>query len=77
MYNVLLSSLRNGLEGLVPRNLCVKSPHGLKKRDRLAIVCTEQSEFVLPIYSYVQGTYGENITQDNINKMADESFILF
>ena len=49
-------------------NLCAMSPNGLKKRDRLAIVRTERSEYFLPIYFYVQDTYKGNNFPDQTNK---------
>ena len=52
-------------------NLCVKSPNGLKKRDQSAIVRTEQSEYFLPIYFYVQNRYEGNNFPDQTNKNGE------
>ena len=52
-------------------NSCVMIPDGLKKRVRSAIVRTEQQKNIFFIYSYVQGTYRENISQDKTNKNGE------
>ena len=57
-------------------NICAMSTNGLKKRDRSTIVYTEQSEYFLPIYFYVQDTYEDNNSPDQTNKNG-ERVLLF
>ena len=49
-------------------NLCAMSSNGLKKRYQLAIVHSEQSEYFLPIYFYIQDMYKGNNFPDQTNK---------
>ena len=71
MYNVLLSSLRNVLEGLVQRKSLSKEPGWIKEKRPIGHCSYQAIRICTPIYFYARDTYKGNNLPDQTNQNGE------